>query len=92
MRWRGCASSWPAARPCLHRRAPLVLLALATAAMVVYTLREYPGGPVYVTTLVGMFAVAADRGPGRAWLPAAVATGLLTGAARSAAMTRATTG
>jgi signal transduction histidine kinase len=66
---------------CLHRRAPLVLLGLATAAMVVYTLREYPGGPVYVTTLVGMFAVSADRGPSRAWLPAATATILLTGAA-----------
>jgi signal transduction histidine kinase len=61
----------------LHRRAPLVALSVVTAALTLYNLREYPGGPVYLTWIVAIFAVALARGPGKAWLPAAASTILI---------------
>jgi signal transduction histidine kinase len=58
----------------LHRRAPLVVLAVTTAALTVYSLREYVGGPVYLTWIAAIFAVSVARGPERAWIPAAAST------------------
>jgi signal transduction histidine kinase len=61
----------------LHRRAPMVALAVNASAVALYGLREYPGGAVYVTVIVAIFAVSVARGPGRAWLPAALTTVVL---------------
>jgi signal transduction histidine kinase len=58
----------------LHRRAPLVVLAVTTSALVMYSLRDYSGSPVYVTWIGAIFAVSVARGPGRAWVPVAVST------------------
>jgi signal transduction histidine kinase len=58
----------------LHRRAPLVVLAVTTAALALYSLRDYSGGPVYFTWIGAIFAVSVARGPAKAWLPAAVST------------------
>ena len=62
----------------LHRRAPMVVLAVTTSAVALYGLREYPGGPIYLTVIVAMFAVSLARGPARTWAPAAVSTVVLT--------------
>jgi len=61
----------------LHRRAPMAVLAVTTSAVAVYGLREYPGGPIYLTVIVGIFAVSVARGPAKAWVPAALATAVL---------------
>ena len=58
----------------LHRRAPLVVLAVTTAVLAVYSLLDYSGGPVYLTWIGAVFAVSLARGPAKAWLPAAVST------------------
>jgi signal transduction histidine kinase len=58
----------------LHRRAPMVVLAVTTSALVLYSLRDYSGGPVYITWIVAIFAVSVARGPAWAWVPAAVST------------------
>jgi len=64
-----------------HRRAPMVMLAVTTSALALYGLRQYPEGPVSLTvalTVVGaIFAVSMARGPGKAWVPAAVSTAVL---------------
>ena len=58
----------------LHRRAPLVVLAVTTTALTVYSLREYVGGPVYLTWIVAVFALSVSWGPERAWVPAMAST------------------
>jgi signal transduction histidine kinase len=42
----------------VRRRWPVVGLAVVTAVLWVYTAREYPGGPVYLTFFVMVYAVA----------------------------------
>jgi signal transduction histidine kinase len=61
----------------LHRRAPMVVLAVTTTAVALYGLRDYPGGAVYLTVIGAFFAVSVARGPARAWVPAAVSTAVL---------------
>jgi signal transduction histidine kinase len=65
----------------LHRRAPMVVLAVTTSVLALYGLREYPEGPVSLAvtlTVIGaIFAVTLAWGPGRAWVPAAVSTAVL---------------
>jgi signal transduction histidine kinase len=58
----------------LHRRAPMATLAVSTAALALYSLRDYPGGFIYLTWLVPIFSVSVARGPAKAWAPAAVST------------------
>jgi signal transduction histidine kinase len=64
----------------LARRTPMATLVIASGAMCVYGSRGYPGGPVYLTMLVGMFGLSSARGPSRAWLPAAISTLAVVGA------------
>ena len=61
----------------LRRRAPMAALAVTTAAVVLYGLRDHPGGAVYLTVIVAMFAVSVARGPSKAWVPASACTVLL---------------
>jgi signal transduction histidine kinase len=65
----------------LHRRAPIVVLAVTTSALGLYGLRDYPEGPVSLAvtlTVIGaIFAVTLAWGPGKAWVPAAVSTAVL---------------
>jgi signal transduction histidine kinase len=61
----------------LRRRIPMVVLAVTTTALAAYGLRDYPGGPIYFTWIVAVFAVSVSRGPVKAWVPAAVSTGLI---------------
>src|SRR5215208_7441613 len=42
----------------LRRRFPAVALLLASAAVGVYAARSYPGGPIFVMPLVGVYSVA----------------------------------
>jgi signal transduction histidine kinase len=58
----------------LHRRAPMVVLAVTTSALALYSLLDYSGGPVYLTWIGAIFAVSVARGPAKAWVPAAVST------------------
>jgi hypothetical protein len=41
----------------LRRRLPAVALMVASAAVGVYGARSYPGGPIFVTPLVGVYSV-----------------------------------
>ena len=61
----------------LHRRAPLVVLAVTTSALALYSLREYPDSPVSLTVIAAVFAVSLARGPAKAWVPTAVSTAVL---------------
>jgi signal transduction histidine kinase len=61
----------------LHRRAPIVVLAVTTSVLVLYSLRDYSGSPVYVTWIGAIFAVSVARGPARAWVPATVSTAVI---------------
>ena len=61
----------------LRRRIPMVVLAVTTTALAAYGLRDYPGGPIYFTWIVAVFAVSVSWGPVKAWVPAAVSTGLI---------------
>jgi signal transduction histidine kinase len=61
----------------LHRRAPIVVLAVTTSVLVLYSLRDYSGSPVYVTWIGAIFAVSVARGPARAWVPATVSTSVI---------------
>jgi signal transduction histidine kinase len=65
----------------LHRRAPMTVLAVTTAALALYSLRDYPGGPVYLTWIGAVFAVSVARGPAKAWAPAVVSTAVVVGTA-----------
>jgi signal transduction histidine kinase len=42
----------------VRRRLPALALMLASAAVGVYAARSYPGGPIFVTPLVGVYSVA----------------------------------
>jgi signal transduction histidine kinase len=55
----------------LHRRAPIVVLAVTTSAMALYVLRDYPGGPIYFTVIGAILAVSLAWGPAKAAVPAA---------------------
>jgi signal transduction histidine kinase len=57
-----------------RRRFPAVGLMLASAAVGVYAARSYPGGPIFVTPLVGVYSVAAMWSRRRAIPLVAVAT------------------
>lgn len=61
----------------LHRRAPMVVLAVTTAAVAVYSLRDYSGAPVYLMWIGAVFTVSVGRGPTRAWAPVAVSTAVV---------------
>ena len=61
----------------LHRRAPMVVLAVTTAALALYGLRQYPDVPIPFTVIVAIFAVSVARGPAKAWVPAVVSTAVL---------------
>jgi signal transduction histidine kinase len=52
-----------------YRRAPLAVLVVTTAAVSLYSLRDYPGGPIYLAWIGAIFAVSVARGPSKAWLP-----------------------
>ena len=56
-----------------RRRWPLPVVAAVTAALAVYLARGYPGGPVFVTLFVALYALAAGRGRRLAFPVAAVA-------------------
>ena len=58
----------------LHRRAPIVVLAVTTSALALYGVRDYSGGPVYLTWIGAILAVSVARGPAKAWVPAALST------------------
>lgn len=66
-----------AASLALWRRAPVLGLALATAFLVAYTTREYPGGPIYLTFFVMVFAVAVATDRRRSLVISAVALAVL---------------
>ncbi|HEX6422731.1 MAG TPA: histidine kinase [Acidimicrobiales bacterium] len=61
----------------LHRRAPMVVLAVTTSALVLYSLRDYSGGPVWFTWIGAILAVSVAVGPARAWVPATVSTAVI---------------
>jgi signal transduction histidine kinase len=44
-----------------RRRRPLAVVAAVTGALLVYTASAYVGGPVYVTALVALYSLAAQR-------------------------------
>jgi signal transduction histidine kinase len=52
---------------------PVVTMALVAIAITVYGATGQPGGPIYATTFVAAFNLAAQRGP-RTWLPWTAAT------------------
>jgi signal transduction histidine kinase len=54
-----------------------VVLAVTTSVLVLYSLRDYSGSPVYVTWIGAIFAVSVARGPARAWVPATVSTSVI---------------
>jgi signal transduction histidine kinase len=60
------------------RRMPVVTMALVAIAITVYGATGQPGGPIYATTFVAAFNLAAQRGI-RTWLPwtAAATVGLV---------------
>jgi signal transduction histidine kinase len=58
-----------------RRRWPLPGVAAVTAALVVYLARGYPGGPVFVTLYVALYALATGRGRRVAFPVAAAAAG-----------------
>jgi signal transduction histidine kinase len=64
----------------LHRRSPMTVLAVTTAALALYSVRGYTGGPVYLAWIVAVFAVSVARGPTKAWLPAVGTVALILGA------------
>ena len=67
----------------LRRWWPLATLAIVTAGLAVYILRDYPGGPIYLIGLVALFSYASAR-ERRAGYIAAVAMVLLLGGLRYA--------
>lgn len=54
-----------------RRRWPGVVLAVVTAALVAYTLREYPGGPVYLAGAIALYSFALTVSRRVAWIAAA---------------------
>jgi signal transduction histidine kinase len=60
-----------------RQRAPRAVLAAVTAALVVYTVREYVGGPVYLTLAVALYSLASTRDRRDVLVPAATAVAVL---------------
>jgi signal transduction histidine kinase len=58
-----------------RRRWPLPVVAVVTAALAVYLARDYPGGPVFVTLYVALYALATGRGRRTAFPVTAAAAG-----------------
>ena len=58
-----------------RRRWPLAVVAVVTAALAVYAVRGYPGGPVFVTLFVALYSLAAARDRRVAFAAAAAASG-----------------
>jgi signal transduction histidine kinase len=61
----------------LWRRAPIVGLGIVTVLLWVYSVREYAGGPVYLTFFILVFAVAVTNERRRSLVISAVALGVL---------------
>ena len=61
----------------IHRRAPLVALAVVTGALALYSLRDYTGGPVYLTWIAAVYAVSVARGPVHALVPATASSAVI---------------
>jgi signal transduction histidine kinase len=55
----------------LRRRAPRIVLAVITVALIVYTARDYAGGPVYLTLAFALYSLAATAPDRRQALVAA---------------------
>jgi hypothetical protein len=60
-----------------RRRWPLVMLLVVAAALAVYTAREYPGGPVYLTGPVALYSFAAANERRVAYVAAGAMTAML---------------
>ncbi|HYV60965.1 MAG TPA: histidine kinase [Acidimicrobiia bacterium] len=61
----------------LWRRAPILGLGIVTVLLWVYSVREYAGGPVYLTFFILVFAVAVTNERRRSLVVSAVALGVL---------------
>jgi signal transduction histidine kinase len=63
----------------LRRRAPVLCLVIAAAAIAVYTATDQPGGPIYVAVFIAAMNLAARTKTTRDWLPwtAAAAVALI---------------
>jgi signal transduction histidine kinase len=61
--------------PGLWRRAPVLAYALPLACVMLYTARDYPGGPIYLTFFAGTLAMILNTAT-RVWLPAVAVGGL----------------
>ena len=59
------------------RRAPRLVLAVTTGLLVLYALRDYTGGPIYLAPLFSIYSLAARDGRYAASIPALVSTVLL---------------
>jgi hypothetical protein len=60
-----------------RRSAPLLAITVVTAGLTVYLLREYPGGPVFLTLFVALYSMASMRELRPTLAAAAVATAAL---------------
>ena len=60
-----------------RRRWPLVMLLVVAAALAVYTAREYPGGPVYLTGPVALYSFATANERRVAYVAAGAMTAML---------------
>jgi signal transduction histidine kinase len=60
-----------------RRRWPTLVLTVCTACLVVYALRDYPGGPVYLALLLVFYTLAAARGWRAVIGPVVLAAGAL---------------
>ena len=69
------------------RRFPMTVLAVVTAAIVVYATRTYTGGPVYVAPVIAMYTVGTVY-PRRQWVPAVVSAGIISTVGSSITPTR----
>ncbi|HEX2063457.1 MAG TPA: histidine kinase [Acidimicrobiales bacterium] len=63
----------------LRRRAPLAVTAVVTGALLFYVVRDYTGGPVFVTAFVALYTVASTRPRRQAFAVAAAAAAVLVG-------------
>jgi signal transduction histidine kinase len=60
----------------VRRRFPIGVLAVTTAAVLVYTVRDYSGGPVYLSPVIAMFTVGQSY-ERRRWIPAVLTSALV---------------
>jgi signal transduction histidine kinase len=68
---------------CARRRAPLAGYVVGLVALVIYVLRDYPGGPVFVAPFIVLLALVAASEP-RVWIPTAVIGAVLVSAVHAA--------